>query len=32
MQIGAKTKKLWPFEDNYSELKTHFEMISKFNL
>ena len=32
VQIEAKTKKLWPFEDNYAELKNHFEIILKFNL
>ena len=31
VQIGAKTKKLWLFEDNYAELKDYFEMILKFN-
>ena len=25
-------KKLWLFEDNYTKLKGHFEIISKFNL
>ena len=32
VQIGAEMKKLWPFEDNFTKLKDHFEMISKFNL
>ena len=32
MQIGAKMKKLWPFENNCTKLEGHFEMISKFNL
>ena len=32
VQIGAEMKKLWTLEDNYTKLKGHFEMISKFNL
>ena len=32
VQIGAEMKKLWPFENNYTKLKGHFEIISKFNL
>ena len=32
LQIGAEMKKLWPFENNCTKLKSHFEMISKFNL
>ena len=32
VQIKAKMKKLWPFEDNCTKLKGHFKMISKFNL
>ena len=32
LQIGAKMKKLRPFEDNCTKLEGHFEMISKFNL
>ena len=32
LQIRAKMKKLWPFEDNCTKLEGHFEMISKFNL
>ena len=32
LQIEAKMKKLWPFEDNCIELEGHFKMISKFNL
>ena len=31
VQIGAKLKNSWPFEDNYAELKDHFKMILKFN-
>ena len=35
LQIGVEMKKLWPFEDNFTKLKGHFEiklMNSKFNL
>ena len=28
LQIRAEMKKLWPFEDNYVNLKGHFETIS----
>ena len=35
VEIRAEMKKLWPFEDNYTKLKGHFEiqlMNSKSNL
>ena len=32
VQIRAEMKKLRLFEENYTKLKGHFEMISKFNL
>ena len=32
VQIRAEMKKLWPFEDNCTKLKGHFEIISKSTL
>ena len=32
VQVEAKMKKLWSFENNSAKLKAHFEMILKFNL